>query len=74
MTIQQRWASLSDLMRHAIREQEWLSLRAAADMYRVTDETMLAWVRGGAFTSRTIDGRVWVARADLEQALKRRPE
>lgn len=74
MAPRQRWASLTDLMRHAIRQQEWMSLREAAELYRVTDETMLTWVRAGAFTTQNCDGRTWVARADLEAALRRKPE
>lgn len=73
MASRQRWTSLSDLVKHALRQQEWLSLREAAELYRVTDETMLAWVRAGAFPSRIIDGRTWVARAELEAALRRKP-
>lgn len=73
MAPRQRWTSLSDLVRHTLRQQEWLSLREAAELYRVTDETMLAWVRAGAFPSKTIDGRTWVARAELEAALRRKP-
>lgn len=68
-----RWISLSDLVRHTLHQQEWLSLREAADLYRVTDETMLAWVRAGAFPTCTIEGRTWVARAALEAALRRKP-
>lgn len=74
MTARRRWASLADLLRHTIHQQEWVSLRDAAALYRVTDETMLAWVRAGAFDSQQIDGHVWVARGDLEAALKRKPE
>ncbi len=74
MALRQQWASLNDLMRHLIRQQEWMSLREAAELYRVTDETMLAWVRAGAFTNQNRDGRIWVARADLEAALRRKPE
>ncbi len=73
MAQRQRWTSLSDLVRHTLRQQEWLSLREAAELYRVTDETMLAWIRAGAFPSRTSDGRTWVARAELEAALRRKP-
>ncbi len=73
MAPRHRWTSLSDLVRHTLRQQEWLSLREAAELYRVTDETMLAWVRAGAFPSRTIEGRMWVARAELEAALRRKP-
>ncbi|MGB9750714.1 MAG: hypothetical protein C0183_19135 [Roseiflexus castenholzii] len=73
MTHRPRWNSLSAMLRHALRQQEWLSLRDAAALYRVTDETMLAWVRAGVFPSRTFEGRIWVARADLEAALRRKP-
>jgi hypothetical protein len=73
MPIPQRWSSLADLARHLARRQEWLPLREAAELYRVTPETMLAWVRQNRFRSCEHGATVWVLRAQLEEALRRRP-
>ncbi|MGQ9547494.1 MAG: helix-turn-helix domain-containing protein [Roseiflexus sp.] len=74
MKSRRRWSSLSALLRETLRQEEWMTLREAAALYRVTDETMLAWVRKGAFPSKREDGRTWVAREALEAALHRMPE
>jgi hypothetical protein len=74
MTRPQRWGSVAELAQHMARRQTWLPLREAADLYRVTPETMLAWVRGSHFTGKYFDGALWVARDELESALRRRPD
>ncbi len=74
MQSRQRWSSLSALVRATLRQEEWMTVREAAALYRVTDETMLAWVRAGAFPMQVEEGRTWVARAALEAALHRMPE
>jgi hypothetical protein len=47
MRSRRRWSSLSALVRATLRQEEWMTVREAAALYRVTDETMLAWVRAG---------------------------
>ncbi|MBO9333958.1 MAG: helix-turn-helix domain-containing protein [Roseiflexus sp.] len=74
MRSRRRWSSLSALVRATLRQEEWMTVREAAALYRVTDETMLAWVRAGAFPMQVEEGRTWVARAALEAALHRMPE
>jgi hypothetical protein len=74
MRSRRRWSSLSALVRATLRQEEWMTVREAAALYRVTDETMLAWVRAGAFPTQVEDGRTWVGRAALEAALHRMPE
>ncbi len=74
MALRRRWSSLSALLRATIRQEEWMTVREAAALYRVTDETMLAWVRARAFPSKHEEGRTWVARAALEAALRQMPE
>jgi hypothetical protein len=74
MRSRRRWSSLSALVRATLRQEEWMTVREAAALYRVTDETMLAWVRAGAFPTQVEEGRTWVGRAALEAALRRMPE
>jgi len=74
MRSRRRWSSLSALVRATLRQEEWMTVREAAALYRVTDETMLAWVRAGAFPMQVEEGRTWVGRAALEAALRRMPE
>jgi hypothetical protein len=58
-----------ELLRHA----EWLPLREAAELYRVTPDTMRLWLRQGLFTSTYFGAEVWVARSELYDALRRPP-
>jgi hypothetical protein len=73
MNIPNRWAKLSDLARHLAYRQEWMPLVEAAAFYRVTPETMVAWVRQRRFTAREIESSLWVSRNELELGLRRRP-
>jgi excisionase family DNA binding protein len=73
MNQQRRWPSLGAFVRHMVREQEWMSVKAAAELYRVTDETMLAWARNGHFPTRVIDGELRLDRSALHEALRRMP-
>ncbi len=68
------WSSLSALVRATLRQEEWMTVREVVVLYRVTDETMLAWVRAGAFPMQVEEGRTWMGRAALEAALNRMPE
>lgn len=68
-----RWASLGDMARHLARRQEWLPLVEAAQLYRVTPETMLHWVRDQYFRSCLFDQQLWVDRNQLERELCRPP-
>jgi hypothetical protein len=68
-----RWARLSDLALHMAYRQEWMPLAEAAILYRVTTETMIAWVRQQRFRSCEIESSIWVSRDELESALRRRP-
>lgn len=61
------------MLRHMVLREEWMSVREAADLYRVTTDTMLAWAHAGRFTTRRIDGELWLARGELTAALCRRP-
>jgi hypothetical protein len=69
-----RWRSLGDLAQHMVVRQDWLPLREAARLYRVTPETMKDWVRAGYFQSCRIRTATWVSRAELEEGLRRHPE
>jgi hypothetical protein len=73
MNIPNRWAKLSDLARHLVYRQEWMPLAEAATFYRVTPETMVAWVRQRRFTAREIESSLWISRQELETGLCRRP-
>ncbi len=68
-----RWASLADFARQLVIQQRWMVLREAANLYRVTPETMQAWVRQGRFTAQRINGVLWIDRAELESGLRRPP-
>lgn len=68
-----RWRSIAELARRMALEQEWLPLREAAALYRVTPETMLGWARQRCFSSRYVDGALWVSREELQQGLRRMP-
>lgn len=61
------------MLHDAARRCDWLPMREAAQLYRVTDETMLAWLDAGAFTVLREGRIVWVSRAELEAGLRRRP-
>jgi hypothetical protein len=69
-----RWRSLSDLAQHLVVRQDWLPLREAARLYRVTPETMQSWASQGHFRSCRIHSATWVSRVDLESGLRRTPE
>ncbi len=73
MRTPQRWRSITELARHLAIEQQWIPLRKAATLYRVTPETMHAWVREGYFTSTHIKHTLWVSREELENGLCRKP-
>jgi predicted XRE-type DNA-binding protein len=68
-----RWRSLSEYVRHVATEQDWMTLREAAELYRVTPETMQEWVRQQRFTSTRIDTALWISRSELEDGLRRKP-
>ena len=68
-----RWASVAELARHLAYRQEWMPLTEAALLYRVTAETMSAWVRQRRFTTCEIESAIWISRDELESALRRRP-
>lgn len=68
-----RYASVGMLVAELVLRQEWMPLREAAALYRVTDETMLEWGRDGAFATTDVGGRLWFSREDLTGALRRRP-
>ena len=68
-----RWASLQEMAHDLLRRTEWLPLREAAALYRVTPDTMRVWVQRGIFPSTTFGNEVWVARNELEGALRRPP-
>jgi hypothetical protein len=67
------WRSLGDLAQHLVLRQDWLPLREAARLYRVTPETMQIWLRGGHFHACQIHSKLWISRAELEAGLRRRP-
>ncbi|GAB4171721.1 MAG: hypothetical protein Fur005_33520 [Roseiflexaceae bacterium] len=69
----QRWNSLASLATELAQRQEWMPLREAADLYRVTPETMQAWVRDQHFRSCRFQHALWVSRSDLEAGLRRKP-
>ena len=68
-----RWASLQAMAHDLLRRAEWLPLREAAALYRVTPDTMRVWVQRDIFPSTTFGNEVWVARDELEGALRRPP-
>ncbi len=68
-----RWPSLAAMVRHLVREQEYMSVREAAQLYRVTEETMLSWADCGHLPARYADGQVWLERVALHDALRRPP-
>ncbi|HEU5089364.1 MAG TPA: hypothetical protein VFT99_18035 [Roseiflexaceae bacterium] len=68
-----RWASLQEMAQDMLRRAEWLPLREAAALYRVTPDTMRVWVQREIFPSTTFGNEVWVARNELEAALRRPP-
>jgi phage antirepressor YoqD-like protein len=68
-----RWRSLTEYVQHLAVNQEWMSLREAARLYRVTPETMQTWVRQNYFTSTRFNTALWISRAELEDGLRRLP-
>ena len=73
MRTPQRWRSLADLARYMAVEQQWVPLRKAAELYRVTPETMHAWAARGYFTSTRIQTALWISREELESGLRQQP-
>jgi hypothetical protein len=69
----ERWPSLGAMVRHMALREQWMSLAEAAELYRVTPDTVQFWARVGAFTSRRFAGELWLSRAELHAALRRRP-
>jgi predicted site-specific integrase-resolvase len=61
------------MVRHMALREEWMSLAEAAELYRVTPDTMQGWAKTGRFTARRFAGELWVSRAELHAALRRRP-
>jgi excisionase family DNA binding protein len=70
---QKRWPSLAAMLRHMVLHEEWMSVKEAADLYRVTTDTMLVWAQAGKFAARRIDGELWLSREELFSALRRAP-
>jgi len=68
-----RWPSLAAMLRHIVLHEEWMSVKEAAALYRVTTDTMLVWAQAGKFAARRIDGELWLSRAELFDALRRAP-
>ncbi|HWQ13439.1 MAG TPA: helix-turn-helix domain-containing protein [Roseiflexaceae bacterium] len=71
---QERWPSLAAMVQHMLLREEWMSVREAADLYRVSTDTMLAWAHAGKFPYRRIGDELWLARQELHAALCRPPE
>jgi excisionase family DNA binding protein len=70
---QGRWPSLAAMLRHMMLREEWMSVKEAAELYRVTTDTMLVWAQAGKFSARRIDGELWLSRDELLGALRRAP-
>jgi len=70
---QGRWPSLAAMVQHMALREEWMPLREAAELYRVTTDTMLFWIEAGKFTTRRIGGELWLSREELYAGLRRRP-
>jgi hypothetical protein len=68
-----RWSSLQEMALEMVRRAEWLPLREAAALYRVTPDTMRVWLRQDIFTSTYFGAEIWVARTELYDALQRPP-
>lgn len=73
MVPSRRWASLAHLAQYLMHQQEWMPLHEAARLYRVTPDTMQAWVRQGKFSAKELDDDLWIARAELYSALRQLP-
>ncbi len=73
MKQQYRWPSLADMVRHVMHQQEWMALADAANLYRVTPETMRGWARQGLFGAQHSDGEWWLNREQLYSALRHLP-
>ncbi len=69
----QRWKSIDAMVQHMVIRQEWMPIKEAADLYRVTDETMQMWIRTGKFAGRYFGDELWIARGELLHALRRQP-
>ncbi|HMO56337.1 MAG TPA: helix-turn-helix domain-containing protein [Roseiflexaceae bacterium] len=50
-----------------------MTVKEAAALYRVTDETMLGWVRDGHFPCRISQAELHIARDALVGALRQAP-
>lgn len=70
---QERWPSIAAMLRHLVLREEWMTVKEAAALYRVTTDTMLVWAQAGKFAARRIDGELWLSRAELQGALRRTP-
>jgi hypothetical protein len=70
---QGRWPSLAAMVRHMALREEWMPLREAAALYRVTTDTMAVWVEAGKFSTRRVGDELWLSREELVSALRRPP-
>jgi predicted site-specific integrase-resolvase len=61
------------MLRHMLLHEEWMALRDAAELYRVTPDTMQVWVEAGKFTAQRIGDELWLSREELISALRRPP-
>jgi hypothetical protein len=68
-----RWRSLSEYVQHLAVKQDWMPLREAAALYRVTPETMQTWVQQQHFSSTRFNTALWISRTELEDGLRRLP-
>ena len=70
MRSRRRWSLLSALVRATLRQEEWMTVREAAALYRVTDETMLRGCAPGRSRCRSRrDERAWRARRSKRRCI-----
>lgn len=61
-----------ELRRHA-PEWEWLTVERAAELLGVTPKAVYAKVSRGVLRAHRFDGRIYLSRRELDQAIRRTP-
>lgn len=74
-------AHVRDLARQVVRDElarhapawEWLSVEQAAELLGCTRKAIYSKLDRGALTAHRFDGRVYVSRRELDEAIRKAP-
>lgn len=74
-------AHVRELARQVVRDElarhapswEWLSVEQAAELLGVTAKAVYSKLERGVLTARRFDGRLYLARHELDEAIRKAP-